>query len=104
MFTECLWRVSAQRRLSHWPCMLMQAGLIEEMVDDAMEALDDEDDEDAADEEVEKVMQELNADTFAHSSSAPTQQVQQQEAAAGAAEEEDAAEEEMRARLQELRG
>ena len=79
---------------------MCKAGLIEEMVDDSMEALDDDDDDDAADEEVDKVMQELNADTFANSSSAPTRQVQQQEAA----EEDDAEEEQMRARLQELRG
>merc|ERR1711935_1292143 len=83
---------------------MCKAGLIEEMVDDSMEALDDDDDEDAADEEVEKVMQELNADTFANSSSAPTRQVQQQEAAAEAPGEDDAEEEQMRARLQELRG
>ena len=82
------------------PVTFPQAGLIEEMVDDSMEALDDDDDDDAADEEVDKVMQELNADTFANSSSAPTRQVQQQEAA----EEDDAEEEQMRARLQELRG
>merc|ERR1712129_363510 len=72
---------------------MCKAGLIEEMVDDSMEALD---------EEVDKVMQELNADTFANSSSAPTRQVQQQEAAAEAPGEDDAEEEQMRARLQEL--
>ena len=71
------------------------------MVDDAMEALDGDEDEEAADEEVEKVMQELNAATFAESSSAPTQHVQQQ---ATAESEEDGAEEDMRARLAELRG
>jgi len=75
---------------------MMKAGIIEEMVDDAMEALDDEDDEDAADEEVEKVMQELNAATFADSSSAPTAQVQVQQQETQ--QEEDGAEEEMRAR------
>ena len=90
--------------VSHGLVTCPQAGLIEEMVDDSMEALDDDDDEDAADEEVEKVMQELNADTFANSSSAPTRQVQQQEAAAEAPGEDDAEEEQMRARLQELRG
>lgn len=74
------------------------------MVDDSMEALDEDADEDAADEEVAKVMEELNADTFANSSSAPTREVQQQEAAAEAPGEDDAEEEQMRARLQELRG
>jgi len=83
---------------------MCKAGLIEEMVDDSMEALDEDADEDAADEEVAKVMEELNADTFANSSSAPTREVQQQEAAAEAPGEDDAEEEQMRARLQELRG
>lgn len=82
---------------------MMKAGLIEEMVDDAMEGMEDEDDEDAADEEVDKVMQELNTAAFADSASAPTKQVQQQEAASEAAAEDDSAEEEMRARLAELR-
>ena len=80
---------------------MMKAGLIEEMVDDAMEGTEDEDDEDDAEEEEEKVMQELNTAAFADSASAPTKQVQQQEAAAEA--EDDSAEEEMRARLAELR-
>jgi len=78
--------------------------LIEEMVDDSMEALDEDADEDAADEEVAKVMEELNADTFANSSSAPTRQVQQQGAAEEAPGDDEGEEEQMRARLQELRG
>ena len=84
--------------------MLMQAGLIEEMVDDAMEALDDEDDEDAADEEVEKVMTELNLDIMGKASSAPSKQVQRAatEEAADEEDEEDMAA--MRNRLAQLKG
>jgi len=38
---------------------MMKAGVIEEMTQDAMEALDESDDEEAADEEVDKVLHEL---------------------------------------------
>merc|ERR1719240_2534992 len=59
---------------------MMKAGVIEEMVDDAMEALDDDDEEDAADEEVERVMTELNAEKFSGTQAVPTKQpVQQQQ-------------------------
>ena len=81
---------------------MCKAGIIEEMVDDAMSSLDQEDDEDAADAEVEQVMQELNAETMGGASSAPKAAVKQAEAAAD--DEEDAeAEAEMQRRLQELR-
>jgi len=83
---------------------MMKAGVIEEMVDDAMEALDDDDAEDAADEEVEKVLEELNAETMGGAQRAPTKQVQQ---AATAEAEEDEDEEDMaamRERLQQLKG
>ena len=96
----------ASRRLPHaarpvtCPVACPQAGLIEEMIDDAHEGMEDEADEDAADEEVMKVMEELNAGVFDKSESAPSGQVQQ----AAAAAEDDAEEEQMRARLQELRG
>jgi len=76
--------------------------VIEEMVDDSMEVLDEEGDEEAADEEVERVMNELNAETFGASQSAPKTQV-----AAAAAQEEEEDEEtldQMRARLEQLKG
>eukprot|EP00965_Chrysotila_dentata_P207182 6183971-Pleurochrysis_carterae.AAC.7 len=72
------------------------------MVDDSMEVLDEEGDEEAADEEVERVMNELNAETFGASQSAPKTQV-----AAAAAQEEEEDEEtldQMRARLEQLKG
>ena len=53
---------------------MLKAGVIEEMVDDAMEALDDENDEEAADQEVDRVMSELAADNFKTAESAPTRQ------------------------------
>jgi len=81
---------------------MMTAGVIEEMVDDAMEALDDEDAEDAADEEVQKVLEELNVETMAGAQKAPTQQVAQAEVAADEEDEEDMAA--MRERLQQLKG
>ena len=81
---------------------MCKAGIIEEMVDDAMSSLDQEDDEDAADAEVEQVMQELNAETMGSASSAPSKAPVQAQAAAD--DEEDAeAEAEMQRRLAELR-
>lgn len=83
---------------------MCKAGVIEEMVDDAFEALDGDDDEEMADEEVEKIMTELNAEVMGGAKSAPTQQVQ----AAAATKEEDEEDEEemtaMRERLAQLRG
>ena len=81
-----------------------QAGVIEEMVDDAFEVLDHEDDEDAADEEVERVMTELSAETMSSARSAPTQQpvTAQQEEVADDDDEEDMAA--MRDRLAQLKG
>merc|ERR1712014_408068 len=58
---------------------MMKAGIIEEMVDDAMDAAD-EVDEDAADEEVEKVMDELAGEAFRDAQKAPSGQVQQHKA------------------------
>jgi len=85
---------------------MMKAEVIEEMVDDAMEVLDDDDDEAAADEEVERVLTELNAENFASAESAPTKQPvgQATEAAAEEEEDDDDDEEEMRARLAQLKG
>ena len=82
-----------------------QAGVIEEMVDSAMEALDEDDDEDAADEEVDRVMTELNAENFKKAESAPTRQP----AVAQAQVEQEADEDEedmtaMRERLAQLKG
>merc|ERR1711865_336423 len=60
---------------------MCKAGVIEEMVDDAFEVLDGDDDEDAADDEVERVMQELNAETMSTSKATPSNNpVQQAEA------------------------
>jgi len=81
---------------------MMTAGVIEEMMDDAMDVLDDEDAEDAADEEVQKVLEELNVETMGGAQKAPTKQVEQ-----AAAEEDDDEEEDMaamRERLQQLKG
>jgi len=61
---------------------MTKAGIIEEMVDSAMEGLDADEDEEAADEEVDRVMAELNAETFASSASAPSKPVAQAEAQA----------------------
>merc|ERR1719247_893085 len=67
---------------------MCKAGIIEEMVDDAMSSLEGEDEEDAADAEVEQVMQELNAETMGSASSAPSKAPVQAQAAAD--DEEDA--------------
>merc|ERR1719231_1010427 len=68
---------------------MTKAGVIEEMLDDAMEVLDDEDDADAADEEVERVMSELAADNFKAAESAPTRQPAVAAEEKGAVEDED---------------
>ena len=75
---------------------------MEEMVDDAMEALDADEDEDAADEEVERVMTELAAETMGTAKATGTHKVAQQQAA----EEEDDEEEmaAMREKLAALKG
>jgi len=78
---------------------MTKAGIMEEMVDDAMEAVDDADDDEAADEEVMKVMTELNAETFETAKRAGTHAVQTQEAAV--ADDEDD-EEEMAAMREKL--
>jgi len=79
-----------------------QAGVIEEMVDDAMDVLDDEDAEDAADEEVQKVLEELNVETMGGAQKAPTKQIATEDAVADEEDEEDMAA--MRERLQQLKG
>ena len=84
---------------------MMKAGVIEEMVDSAMEALDGSDEEEEADVEVEKVMAELAASTTSGMASAGRKPVQQ----AAAAEVGDADEDEedmaaMRSRLESLKG
>lgn len=83
------------------PC---QAGVIEEMVDDAMEVLDDEDAEDAADEEVQKVMEELNAEIMLGAQKAPSKQMEQ--VATTNADDDDDQQDmaSMRERLQQLKG
>jgi charged multivesicular body protein 3 len=61
---------------------MTKAGVIEEMVDGAFEALDEEGDEEAADEEVEKVFQELAfgaTSSLASASAAPVAQQQQED-------------------------
>jgi len=55
---------------------MTKAGIIEEMVDDAMDALDEADDEDAADEEVAKILTELNAEAMGSAKRAGTHDVQ----------------------------
>lgn len=87
---------------------MTKAGIIEEMVDDAMDALDASDDEDQADEEVEKVMQELNVENFKNAEAAPTKkpEIQATSLAGGQAEEDEDEEdmEAMRNRLAQLKG
>ena len=78
--------------------------MIEEMVDDAMDFLDDEDADDAADEEVEKVMEELNAETMGGAQRAPSKQVEQPTAAAADEESDEEDMAQMRERLQQLKG
>ena len=81
---------------------MTKAGIIEEMVDGAMEGLGASDEEDAADDEVDKVMAELNAETFSAAASAPVRPVAV--AQAEAADEEDEEEERaMRDRLAQIK-
>ena len=92
----------------HADCMRRgcnQAGVIEEMVDDAMDVLDEDGDEEAADEEVERVLTELNAEKFSNAASAPSRAVvteQQADSGAAAAADEDDDEEEMSAMRERL--
>jgi len=79
---------------------MCKAGVIEEMVDDAFDALDGEEDEDAADEEVDRVMQELNVEAMGGAQAAPTTRVQ---AAQAVEEEEEEDLDTMRARLEQLK-
>jgi len=87
---------------------MMKAGVIEEMVDDAMDVLDEDGDEEAADEEVERVLTELNAEKFSNAESAPTRAVvTEQQADAGTADADDDEDEEemsaMRERLAQIK-
>jgi len=79
---------------------MCKAGVIEEMVDDAFDALDGEEDEDAADEEVDRVMQELNVEAMGGAQAAPTTRVQ---AAQAVEEEEEEDLDTMCARLEQLK-
>ena len=81
---------------------MTKAGIIEEMVDGAMEGLGASDEEDAADDEVDKVMAELNAETFSAAASAPVRPVAAVQAEA-ADEEEDEEERAMRDRLAQIK-
>merc|ERR1719217_181465 len=85
---------------------MCRAGVIEEMVDDAMSALDGDDDEEAADAEVEQVMAELAAGAMGGAQAAPTKApaMQQEEAAAEEAAEEEDEMAGLRARLGDLKG
>ncbi|EOD07074.1 vacuolar protein sorting protein 24 [Emiliania huxleyi CCMP1516] len=80
---------------------MTKAGLLEEMMDDAMETFEDEDDEEAADEEVSKVLSEIATQQTGGMAAAPKQAVQ-----AAAKEEEEEEDEEsldlLRARLAAL--
>ena len=104
---QCLGMIAAasQSPLTCVRAVFAQAGIIEEMVDSAMEGLDADEDEEAADEEVDRVMAELNAEAFQSSASAPSKPVAQAEAQA---EEQDEEEDEeamsaMRDRLAQLK-
>ena len=81
---------------------MTKAGIIEEMVDDAMDVLDDEDDDEAADDEVQKVFAELNVAAMGGAADASSSAIPS--GAAAAAKEEDADEDmsAMRARLEQL--
>ena len=81
---------------------MMKAGLLEEMVDDAMGALDGDDDEEAADEEVQKVFEEFALDATKDMKSAGTKAVAKQEVAAEEDDDEDMAA--LRSKLEGLKG
>lgn len=87
---------------------MMKAGVIEEMVDDAMDVLEDDGDEDAADEEVNRVLTELAAENFKSAESAPTRQpvASNVDANAAAAEQEEDDEDmaAMREKLAQIKG
>ena len=79
----------------------VQAGIIEEMVDDVMDAVD-EADEDAADEEVAKILTELNAEAMGGAKSAATHQAYESAKAEAGDDEEDMAM--LRGKLAALKG
>ena len=79
----------------------VQAGIIEEMVDDVMDAVD-EADEDAADEEVAKILTELNAEAMGGAKSAATHQAYESAKAEVGDDEEDMAM--LRGKLAVLKG
>mmetsp|Transcript_31004 Transcript_31004/g.81079 ORF Transcript_31004/g.81079 Transcript_31004/m.81079 type:complete len:154 (-) Transcript_31004:435-896(-) len=91
-----------QEAMQNMQMEMTKAGIMEEMVDDAMDALDEDADEDEADEEVERVMTELAAETMGNAKATATHQVAQQQVA----EEEDDEEEmaAMREKLAQLKG
>uniref|UniRef100_A0A7S3VUW6 Uncharacterized protein n=1 Tax=Strombidinopsis acuminata TaxID=141414 RepID=A0A7S3VUW6_9SPIT len=80
---------------------MCKAGVIEEMVDNAFEALNDEDDEAEADAQVSQVLAELAAQQTGGMAAAPRRQVAQ--AAAEQEEEEEEDMETMRARLEQIK-
>ena len=80
----------------------VQAGIIEEMVDDVMDTVDEADDEDAADEEVAKILTELNAEAMGGAKSAATHQAYESAKAPDGDEEEDMAM--LRGKLAALKG
>ena len=81
---------------------MTKAGLLEEMVDDAMGALDDDDAEEEADAEVDKVMAELAFDATKGMKDAGQHKVEQQQQEE-AKEEEDDDMDAMRSRLAQLK-
>lgn len=85
-----------------WVFDRVQAGIIEEMVDDVMDTVDEADDEDAADEEVAKILTELNAEAMGGAKSAATHQAYESAKAADGDEEEDMAM--LRGKLAALKG
>lgn len=90
---------AVQQAMTQMQEEMTKAGVLEEMVDEAMDTLDDEADEDEADEEVQKVMTELAAEALDKASSAgksKVSQVQEQDE-----EEEDMAA--MRAKLEQIK-
>lgn len=80
---------------------MCKAGVIEEMVDEAFDALNDEDDEDEADAAVSQVLAELAATQTGGMAAAPRRQVAQAAAAEEEGDEEDM--ETMRARLEQIK-
>lgn len=83
---------------------MMRAGIIDEMMADAVDgAVDTEDMEEETDEEVDKVLMEIAGETMAQMAAAPKQRREQPAAVAAEEEEDDGLQDDLRARLEAVR-